>query len=239
MAENWVKKEGVIMREIISSFPYFPESSLQTILHDIEASLRSGRLTDGPHAQDFEKKFAEYNNVKYAVAVNSGTAALEVALRYFNVKDKEVIVPTNTFVSTPNSVIFAGGTPVFADMRADTLCIDPEDVKRKLTVKTAGVIVVHIAGLVCPQIGELKQLCEDRGLFLIEDAAHAHGATINSQKAGTLGDAGCFSFYPTKVMTSCEGGMITTNNFALAEKARCMRTCGQTKDKQVAMMGHN
>ena len=239
MAENWVTKEGVIMREIISSFPYFPESSLQTILHDIEASLRSGRLTDGPHAQDFEKKFAEYNKVKYAVAVNSGTAALEVALRYFNVKDKEVIVPTNTFVSTPNSVIFAGGTPVFADMRADTLCIDPEDVKKKLTAKTAGVIVVHVAGLVCPQIGELKQLCEERGLFLMEDAAHAHGATINAQKAGTLGDAGCFSFYPTKVMTSCEGGMITTNNFDLAEKARCMRTCGQTKDKQVVMLGHN
>ena len=95
-------------------------------------------------------------DVKYAVGVNTGTAALEVALRHFGVKDREVIVPTNTFISTPNSVIFAGGKPVLADMREDTLCIDPEDVKRKVTSKTAGVIVVHIAGLVCPQIGELK-----------------------------------------------------------------------------------
>ena len=134
--------------------------------------LKSGRLTDGPYAQEFEKKFAEYNNVKYAVAVNSGTAALDVALRYFKLQGKEVIVPTNTFVSTPNSVIFAGGKPVFADMNPDTLGIDVEDVKRKVSSKTAGVIVVHIAGLLCPQINELKEFCEAKRSFPYWKIAH-------------------------------------------------------------------
>ncbi len=227
------------MNQLFSSLPVFPEDSLQDILHDVEACLRSGRLTDGPYLERFERAFAEYNRVKYAVGVNSGTSSLEVALRHFGVKDKEVIAPTNTFISTPNSVIFAGGKPVLADMRADTLCIDPKDVQSKLTKKTAGVIVVHVAGLICPQIGELKRLCEEEGIFLLEDASHAHGAMIDGKKAGTLGDAGCFSLYPTKVMTSCEGGMIVSNDTALNKDARCMRNCGQTGEKQVVMLGHN
>jgi perosamine synthetase len=224
---------------ISGSFPFFPEDSLNDILNEIKLVLKSGRLTDGPYAQEFEKKFAEYNNMKYAVSVNSGTAALEISLRHFRLKGREVIVPTNTFISTPNSVIFAGGKPVFADMNENTLGIDVDDVKRKVSSKTAGVIVVHIAGLVCPQINELKQFCEENGLFLLEDAAHAHGAMMDEKKAGTFGDAGCFSFYPTKVMTTCEGGMIITNNERLAEEARCLRTCGQNAEKQAIMLGHN
>jgi perosamine synthetase len=227
------------MISILSSLPVFPEESLKAILRDIEACLRSGRLTDGPYLQNFERAFSHYNKVKFAVGVNSGTASLEVALRHFGVKDREVIVPTNTFISTPNSVLFAGGKPVFADMDEDTLCIDPEDVKRKLTGKTAGVIVVHVAGLICPQIGELRRFCDEEGLFLIEDASHAHGATINRQMAGTLADAGCFSLYPTKVMTSCEGGVVITNNLGLAESVRCMRNCGQNNHREVIMLGHN
>jgi perosamine synthetase len=227
------------MSNISGSFPYFSEDSLNEITNQIRLMLKSGRLTDGPYAQEFEKKFAEYNNVKYAVAVNSGTAALDVALRYYELQGKEVIVPTNTFVSTPNSVIFAGGKPVFADMNPDTLGIDVDDVKRKVTQKTAGVIVVHIAGLLCPQINELKEFCEQKGLFLMEDSAHAHGAMLDGQKAGTFGDAGCFSFYPTKVITSGEGGMIITNNAALADEARILRTCGQNVHRDVVMLGHN
>jgi dTDP-4-amino-4,6-dideoxygalactose transaminase len=227
------------MHQIISSQPFFPEDSLQAILQDVEACLRSGMLTGGKHLENFEHAFAEYNHVNCAVGVNSGTGSLEITLRHFGVKDKEVIVPTNTFISTPNSVIFAGGKPVLADMREDTLCIDPKDVERKLTSKTAGVIVVHIAGLVCPQIGELRQFCDENGLFLLEDSSHAHGAMIDGKMAGTLGDVGCFSLYPTKLMTSCEGGMIISNNAGLAEAARCMRNCGQTPKKDVVMLGHN
>ena len=199
--------------------------------------LKSGRLTDGPYAQEFEKKFAEYNNAKYAVAVSSGSASLDVTLRHYRLRGREVIVPTNTFISTPNSVIFAGGNPVFADMNPDTLGIDVDDVKSRVTDKTAGVIVVHIAGLVCPQINELKEFCQQQNLFLIEDSAHAHGAMMDGKKSGTFSDAGCFSFYPTKVMTACEGGMIITDNEELAKEAQIVRTCGQNVERQMVMPG--
>jgi dTDP-4-amino-4,6-dideoxygalactose transaminase len=224
---------------IIGSFPYFSDETLDSISAEVRAMLKSGRLTDGPHLVEFEQKFAEYNKMKCAVAVNSGTAALDVTLRHFKLQGKEVIVPTNTFVATPNAVIFADGKPVFADMNPNTLCIDVEDVKQKVTAETAGVIVVHIAGLVCPQISELKEFCNEKGLFLLEDCAHAHGAMLDGRKAGTFSDAGCFSFYPTKVMTSCEGGMILTNDEEFAEEARCLRTCGQNSDRLMVMLGHN
>ena len=224
---------------ISSSFPFFPEDSLNSILDEIKLVLKSGRLTSGPYAKEFERKFAEYNKIKYAVAVNSGTAALEVALRYFKIAGREVIVPTHTYVSVPNSVLFAGGKPVFADMKEDTLCIDPDDVIKKLSPKTAGVIVVHTAGLVCPQINELKELCREKELFLLEDAAHAHGAMIDGRMAGTIGDAGIFSFYPTKVMTTCEGGMIITNNSQLDEEARCLRNDGLNSERKAVMLGNN
>jgi dTDP-4-amino-4,6-dideoxygalactose transaminase len=224
---------------ILGASPCFPEDSLNKILDDIRQVLKSGRLTDGPNAEEFENKFANYLKVKHAIAVNSGTAALEIALRFYKLSGREVIVPTNTFVSTPNTVIFAGGRPVFADMKADTLCIDVEEVKRKLSPKTAGVIVVHIAGLICPQIKELQEFCREKDLFLMEDAAHAHGGMFNGQMTGSLSDVGCFSFYPTKVMTSCEGGMITTDNDELASQSRCLRTIGQNHQRQAVMLGHN
>jgi len=227
------------VRKISSAFPYFDEENLQAILRDIETVLKSGVLTDGSHVGNFEKEFADYVGVKYAVAVNSGTAALEIVLRHYGLKGREVIVPTNTFVATPNTVLFAGGKPVFADIREDTLCIDPEDVKRKISSKTAGVVVVHIAGLVCPQMRELRELCKDNGLFLIEDAAHAHGATFDGKKAGSLADAGCFSFYSTKVMTTGEGGMITTDDKRIAEVSLCLRSHGQDARRMMVMLGHN
>jgi perosamine synthetase len=222
-----------------SAFPFFDKVSISKILKDIELTLKNGILTGGPHVKDFEARFAEYVKAKHAVAVNSGTSNLEICLRYFRVKDHEVIVPTNTFVATPNSVIFAGGRPIFADMLEDTLCVDPKDVRERISSRTAGVIVVHVAGLICPQIKELSELCEDHNLFLLEDCAHAHGAMINGKMAGTLSDAGCFSFYPTKVMTTGEGGMITTDDSSLAEAARLMRNHGQNSQRLMVMLGHN
>jgi len=226
-------------KRIQSASPCFDDKSVSGILRDIKSVLRSGVLTGGPHVREFEDRFAAYMKAKHAVATSSGTSNLEICLRYFKLKGREVIVPTNTFVATPNSVIFAGGKPVFADMREDTLCIDPEDAKEKITSRTAGVIVVHIAGLVCPQIKELAELCEDHDLFLLEDCAHAHGAMIDGKMAGTLSDAGCFSFYPTKVMTTGEGGMITTDDSRLAEAACCMRNHGQSPDGVMVILGHN
>jgi dTDP-4-amino-4,6-dideoxygalactose transaminase len=117
-----------------------------------------------------------------------------------------------------------------ADIKSNTLCLDPYDFLKRITPETKGVIVVHIAGLPCPEMEEIQEICREKGLFLLEDAAHAHGATINNQKAGSLGDAGCFSFYPTKVMTTCTGGMITTNDDRLAEYAVSLRHHGVGQD---------
>jgi perosamine synthetase len=170
--------------------------------------------------------FREYCGVRNAVAVSSCTAALEIALRYFDVKEKEVIVPTNTFIASSNAIFYSGGIPILADIKADTLCLDPADLLKRITSKTKGVIVVHVAGLPCPETEEVREICQENGLFLLEDAAHAHGATINDQKTGSFGDVGCFSFYPTKVMTTCTGGMITTDDDDLAKYAISLRHHG-------------
>jgi perosamine synthetase len=231
-----VKKADLKYR---SAFPYFDEEAIHRIVSQIEESLRTGVLANGHLVQEYEKKFCENSKAKYAVAVSSGGSSLEIALRYFGIQGCEVIVPTNTFVATPNSVIFAGGTPVFADILEDTLCVDPEDVERRISKRTVGVIVVHVAGLVCPQIYELKKICKDNNLFLIEDCAHAHGATIDQKAAGTIGDAGCFSSAPTKVITTGEGGMLLTNNSDLAEKARIMRNRGLNNKGLMVMLGHS
>jgi len=205
---------------------YFPEEDRKKLLKQIDGILRSGQLTLGKYTKEFEERFAAYVGTKYAVAVNSGTSALEISLRALDVKGHSVIVPTNTFFATPASVIHAGGEVIFADV-TENLCIDPESVKENIREDTKGVIVVHIGGIVAPQIKEIKEICEDRGLFLIEDAAHAHGSTLDGKKAGSFGDAAAFSFYPTKVMTSGEGGMITTNDERIYRRALVFRDQGK------------
>jgi perosamine synthetase len=226
-------------KRVFSAAPFFDEQSIESILNEIKLVLKSGVLIDGPHTQKFEKEFAEYIGTKHAVAVSSGTSALEIMLRFLDIEGKNVIVPTNTFVATPNSVLFSGGKPVFADIAEDTLCVDVDDVKRKITPKTAGIIVVHIAGLICPQMNELRKFCQDNDLFLIEDAAHAHGATIDGRKAGVLCDGGAFSFYPTKIMTTGHGGMITTNDENMAVAARSMRNHGLDSERIMRLIGDN
>ncbi|MCK4820226.1 DegT/DnrJ/EryC1/StrS family aminotransferase [bacterium] len=226
--------------EIPSTKPFFREEDIQIISDEVCTILRSGQLILGPYTQEFERNFREYCGVKHAVAVSSCTAALEIAFRYFDVRGKEVIIPTNTFIASSNAVLYAGGTPVLADIKANTLCLDPKDVLKRITPKTCGVMVVHIAGLVCPEIDKLREICQEKGFFLLEDAAHAHGATINGKKAGSLGNVGCFSFYPTKVMTSCVGGMITTDDDCLAEYAISLRHHGVGKDlNDIVNLGNN
>ncbi|MGQ9531125.1 MAG: DegT/DnrJ/EryC1/StrS family aminotransferase, partial [Candidatus Bathycorpusculaceae bacterium] len=157
-----------------------------------------------------------------------GTSALEIALRSIKLKaEDEILVPTNTFSATAAAVIFAGAKPKLTDINPENLCIDMENVQKNMTSKTRGVIAVHIGGLVCPEIEEIKEYCKEEKIFLMEDAAHAHGSSINQKPAGSLGDVGCFSFYPTKVMTTGEGGMITTNINEVAEKAKILRDQGK------------
>ena len=227
------------VKRVYSASPFFDNENIECILNEIKHTLKSGILTDGPQVQRFERDFAKYVGTKHAVAVNSGTAALEILLRHYNIEGKEVIVPTNTFVATPTSVLFSGGKPVFADMRADTLCIDPKEIERRVTSKTVGVILVHLAGLICPELDIIKKICKDNNLFLIEDAAHAHGAMINGEMAGNLCDGGAFSFYPTKIMTTGQGGMVTTNDPGLAKAAFSMRDHGLDSERIMRMMGDN
>jgi len=185
-------------------------------------------LTLGEYTKLFESDFAGLCRAKHAVAVNSGTSALEIALRGLGLKSgDEVLVPTNTFSATASVVCFAGGKPALTDIDPNTLCINAENVQKYMTPETKGVIVVHIGGLVCPDINAIQETCQDHHMFLIEDASHAHGSTINGQFAGSLGNVGCFSFYPTKIMTTGEGGMITTSEEELAEKAKILRDQGK------------
>jgi perosamine synthetase len=211
---------------ITSAKPFFREEDIKDISSEVSLILKSGRLILGPYTKRLEEIFAEYIGVKYAIAVSSCTAALQIALSFFDIKEKEVIVPTNTFLATSNAVIYSGGIPVLVDIHPDSLCLDPIDFQRRITPKTKGVIVVHVGGLPCPDIDAIRLICNERGLFLLEDVAHAHGGIIDGRKAGSLGNAGCFSFYPTKVMTTCTGGMITTDDDRLAEYAISLRHHG-------------
>jgi perosamine synthetase len=219
-----------MMRRIVRARPCFPEPDIEKIITLIRQSLCSGHLTNGEHVREFERRFAASIGVRHAVAVNSGTAALEISLRAMGISGKEVILPSETFVASANSIILAGGTPVFAEIHPDTYCLDIEDVERKITDRTAAVMLVHMAGLVTPNIGQFRELCAQRGIDLIEDAAHAHGASHAGKRAGSFGRAGCFSFYPTKVITAAEGGMITTDDDALARTARSLRNHGASPD---------
>lgn len=226
------------MKNIPSARPFFNDDDIPDILDDIKDILKGGILTQGPYLEKFERQFAEYIAVEHAIGVSSGTSALEIVLRYFDVRDREVIVPTNSFVASANTVVFAGGKPVLADIRADTLCLDPAEVQQRINEKTKGVMVVHLAGLICPQMDELMEICRHHNLFLLEDVAQAPGAMAKGQKAGSLGDAGCFSFFPTKPITTGEGGMITTNDSALAEFAKRLRSHGK-KEHLFTDLGSN
>lgn len=224
--------------EIPNARPFFNDEDIDDILNDIRNCLKSGMLTMGQNIERFENQFAKYVGVKYAIALNSGISALEVSLRYFDVKNKEVIVPTNSFVASANAVIFAGGEPILCDIKYETLCIDLDDLRKRITPKTKGVIVVHLAGLILPQMKELQDICSENNLFLIEDAAHAPGAMLDNKKAGSLSDVGCFSFFPTKPMTTGEGGMITTNDSNLADFAKILRHHGKEGDVHIRI-GYN
>jgi perosamine synthetase len=212
--------------QVPSAKIYFPEQDRKKILGQVDEILASGQLTLGKYNKEFEQNFAESIGIKYAVAVNSGTSALEIPLRALDIKGFSVIVPTNTFFATPAAVIHAGGRVIFAD-NTDNLCLDPKSVRQKIQKDTKGIIIVHIGGVVPPEVKEIQEICCEHNLFLIEDAAHAHGSTLDGKPAGTFGDAAAFSFYPTKVMTSCEGGMMVTNSEKIYQRALVFRDQGK------------
>src|SRR5580692_1748075 len=211
----------------------FPEADRAEIAAAIAELLRGGMLTLGPYTRQFEAAFAAAHSEDpraagpYAVAVSSGTAALEIALRCAGVSGRDVIIPANTFYATGAAALAAGGRLVFADIDPDTFALSPATVGAALTPDTAAVVLVHIGGLITPKVDELRRLCQERGIALVEDAAHAHGATWAGRFAGSFGTAAAFSFYPTKVVTCGEGGMILTVSPDVAEEARIYRDQGK------------
>jgi perosamine synthetase len=205
----------------------FPEPDRAEIASAITDILTSGVLTLGPYTQAFEDAFGAAHQASHAVATSSGTAALEIALRALKVAGKDVIVPANTFYATAAAVISAGARPVFADIDAATFALSRQTVAAVLTPQTAAVVLVHVGGLITPEVDAISELCQDWGADLVEDAAHAHGASYQGRFAGSFGAAAAFSFYPTKVVTCGEGGMILTASGELADEARIYRDQGK------------
>ena len=220
--------------------PCIPEEDVAALLEDFAQILRSGRLTMGPYVERFEQEFAACVGTKHAVGMNSGTAPLEVALRHWGVAGREVVVPTNTFIASSNAALLAGGRPVLCDIEPQTLSSGLPQIEARITAKTAAVVVVHTAGLIAPDIEAIRSHCRRRGLLLLEDAAHAHGARADGQPAGSLGDAAGFSFFSTKPLTTGEGGMLSTNDRGLADFARSFRTHGvSAQGRSLERLGHN
>lgn len=189
--------------------------------------LDSGWISSaGKYVELFETRFAEFCGVKHGIACCNGTVALHATLAALNVQPgDEVIVPTLTFVATANAVSYCGATPVFVDSENDTWNLDPARVAAKITPRTKGIIAVHLYGHPA-RMDALKEIARAYDLFLLEDAAEAHGATYEGQTVGSLGDAAVFSFYANKIITTGEGGMVVTDNDALAERVRRLRGQG-------------
>ena len=201
--------------------------------------LESGMLASGERVGEFEAAFADAVGVAHAVAVGSGTAALHIGLLALGVGvGDEVIVPSFTFAASANAVVLAGATPVFADVDEREFTLHPQHIEPLLTDRTAAVMPVHLYGQMAP-MGGICQLARDRGVSVIEDAAQAHLAEIDGLRAGSVGRAAAFSFYPTKNMTTGEGGMITTIDSDIAERSRWLRNQGMSEKYVHRLVGLN
>lgn len=201
--------------------------------------LKSGMLAQGPKVEQFQNEFAQYSEAKHGIATSSGTTALHTALVAAGVKKgDEVITTPFTFAATSNSVLYSNATPVYADINPKTFNLDPEKIEEKITEKTKAILPVHLYGQPA-DLDPMLEIAEKHDLKVIEDAAQAHGSTYKGKKIGSIGDLGCFSFYPTKNMTTGEGGMVTTNDDELAEKSSMVRAHGESKRYEQSLLGYN
>jgi len=223
------------------NLPYSPED-IEFVQKNIEKVLQKGYLTDGgEYVAKFEEEWANIVGKGQAVAVNSCTTALEVILRAIGVKGASVVVPTYTFFATPMAVHHAGGAVIYADISKKTLSLSLESVKEAVRSNTKAVIIVHVGGIVSSEIDEIRDFCFKKGIFLIEDAACAHGASFKGRNVGTLGHYSAFSFHHSKVLTTGEGGMIVTSEPGI-EKMKRLRAIGldrSVNNWEVFELGNN
>lgn len=207
-----------------------PKINKEEILRELEKIFDSGWIGLGPKTAEFEDKFAQFVGTKYAIAVNSATAALHLAVHVLDIAaGDEVIVPSMTFVSTGLAPLYCGARLVFADIEEDTLCIDPADIKRKISARTKAIIPVHFGGHAC-RMEEIIDIAKRNGLHVIEDAAHGCGGRYKDKMLGSIGNMGCFSFHAVKNLSTGDGGMITTNDEKLYQRLRSLRWVGINKN---------
>lgn len=187
----------------------------------------SDSISDGRYVGEFEQLFASYVDTNHAIATNSGTAAIECALRAVDVQGKRVVIPANTFIATAIAVERAGGIVVLADIEDKTFGLDASLLDNLIDAEVGAVVLVHVGGTVSTDVSGIVELCERYGVPIIEDAAQAHGSRRGRFVAGSIGAAACFSFFPTKVMTTAEGGMVTTNDPVIADRVRSIKNFGR------------
>jgi len=208
--------------------PVFKPSYGEEELEALREPFRTGWLGLGPQTKEFEDRFAELIGVPHAIGVNSATAALHLAFMLAGIEGKEVITTSMTFVSTNHAILYNNGIPVFADIEPDTLNINADDIKRKITEQTRALVVVHYGGHAC-DMSAIMELAEKHNLIVIEDCAHACGGMYKDQMLGSLGHFGCYSFHAVKNLATGDGGMITTKSSESDAKLRQIRWLGITR----------
>ena len=225
------KKESLAVPSAVAKFlpfhvPLIEEEDIQAVTN----VLRSNWITTGPKVKEFEQEFEKLTQARHAVAVNSGTAALHLALRAIGIEaGDEVLVPTMTFAATAEVVVYLQAKPILVDCTAEHFNIDPDEVERSLTPQTKAIVPVHFGGHPC-EMGRLLDIARSRNLRIVEDAAHALPAGFHGRTVGTIGDITCFSFYATKTVTTGEGGIATTEDEEYADHMRLLSLHGISKD---------
>ena len=220
------------------------KAQYQNIQHEINAAIQQvierTAFAGGPFVEQFEKDFAAFSNCKYAIACSSGTSALRLALFSLGIgPGDEVITTPNTFIATAEAITACGATPIFVDVDDQTYNMNPELLEDAITRQTKAIIPVHLYGQIC-EMEKILRIADSHGLFVIEDACQAHGAEYKGWTAGSMGDAGCFSFYPGKNLGAYgEAGAVTTNKPELAEKMRMYRDHGQQSKYYHSLVGWN
>lgn len=226
------------MRRIAVAQPELSGNEKKYVLDCLDSSWISSK---GKYLDTFEKSFAQFCNVKHAISANNGTTALHLALVALNLQPgDEVIVPTVTYIATANAVRYCSGIPILVDVCENTLNIDPNEIEKKITKKTKGIIAVHLYGHPA-DMKNINLIAKKYDLWVVEDAAEAHGAEVDGNKVGSLGNCATFSFFGNKIVTTGEGGMITTNDDQLAEKLKLFRGQGMDPNRRYwfPVIGYN
>jgi len=227
------------MDTLFRAKPYIPPESKEWILDKFDDILTTGGLIQGKYVAEFEEKIKELVKVENAIATTSCGTGLETVLMASGIKGKKFIVPTQTFAASVNCIIRSGNIPLIVDVDSKTQCLSKEIILQNMDEEVAGIVLVNMAGLITPEMLSIEEYCDDNGLFLLTDDAHSLGASYydvymdHIRFAGSFGDAGVFSFYPSKIITTAEGGMITTNNDKLAEKCRVIRNHGTVRNEML------